>query len=507
MHKSGAVRYAEKRRTGTCRFADRVATVSLDIFHAKIPKAFRELQRQTCVASIVAHFKEDDHLQVVSLGVGTKFLAESILRKEELDDDLNNSMEGIDGLCGYVGYGLRVRDCHAEVLARRAFRRRLLLEMKELSHRNPVDLFESSSDCYRRILKKSPQTGNVEGERNHRFELVSGVTLHFYSSSAPCGNAVLKKFSKMLGENYDEELAVDKWPQPEHTPILGHALQMGQFALLTKRDSTVEKTGNPWIETKAPLKGWPAAQSDDWCPPGTSIVWYNRGSIHTCSDKICRWNILGLQGSLLSSLLEVPIFMETLTVGRKFTACICRRAVCCRAAIMPKKKQQAQVECRHDENQGFYRLHHPTVMGTSIYMDDLGVLDMKNKVEECQDVRFDSPLCWAWWLGENHEHCEAECIDGSTGFALEWEVSLLPIESKMTKVSSISTASLLRLFGTIRYTDAAHVTAITSLVGLRAFKIRNATKYESEKTNLMTSHMVFKQWRRRSFDIGCSQAT
>ena len=41
--------------------------------------------------------------------------------------------------------------------------------------------------------------------------------------------------------------------------------------------------------------------------------------IKSCSDKICRWNVLGLQGALLTPLLDRPIYLETITLACEAT--------------------------------------------------------------------------------------------------------------------------------------------------------------------------------------------
>ena len=378
----------------------------------------------------------------------------------------------------------------------------------------------------------------------------------------------LKKFATMKQERFRDNLGMDEWPADVHDPIIGHSVNLGQFALLVKRDpgrasSAAAATGQLRREmntvgtsnkngTQSPIakkRKAPAMQSTDWCPPGTSTVWANEGSIHTCSDKLCRWNCLGLQGSLLASLLEQPLFMSSLTVGRKLTECICRRAVCCRAAAAgTKKKKRNRVEetCQnasatdgsdHIEAQHrSYKINHPAIMGTQVYMDETGVIDMSRNHEpkngetaiEGQDVRFHNSLSWAWWpsitLGEyctKQPQLSFECIDGASGLAVAFEdtKTLCSPPEHRGEASRVSTLSLLdlhvriqKLLGLTSESGAANTENDNSqkqpslhgaqnlpmtLKDLRAYKKRTSPEYEAEKHELLTKHPVFRQWKRR----------
>lgn len=211
-HAAGSLRHAEKRRGGTCRFANRVARASLDAYARSVPPSHRERSKhQTCVAAVVACFRRSpggdarggeagdadadadgdadggndgrSRLQVMGLGAGTKFLPDAVLREEERRLEGNG-----DDAC----YGKRIRDCHAEVLARRAFRRRVALEMLADLRGDDADGGVGGGGGYAPILERAEGRDGDDGggdpkvKSRIRYRLRADVTLHFYASSAPC---------------------------------------------------------------------------------------------------------------------------------------------------------------------------------------------------------------------------------------------------------------------------------------------------------------------------------
>jgi Adenosine-deaminase (editase) domain len=565
-HEKPAVRHLEKRRgeLGSCYFADRIALIVRQHYRQHV----LPLQQQkngagtspqpTCVAAIVAqilttsetaqpcpvHWSDavtaNDRLVVMSIGVGTKFLSSAVLKAEECEPELLTDEHTSEQ--PNLGYGSRVRDCHAEVLARRAFCRYLTDAIhhditRPLGNGSP-GVSQEHDDMLMLERVQSPPFSKTP----FLYRLRSNVTLHLYSSSVPCGNASLKKFAALSKMKFRSDLLPHQWSSQRlstaacssevgldgHPPMPGHSIRLGEFALLLKRDvgfsNASSRNSNQsegaqqeprasaeWLERgHYPIKAqaWPLYSSLSWCPPGTVPSWIastdgaaSGSSIHTCSDKILRWNVLGIQGSLLVSLLvdETPLFLSSVTVGRKFNEVTCRRAFCCRLGtnnpIRTKNRENCFEAGRAAEQQsrkrpvskrrwgdrtadesgdtaavasvddtGHYRINHPAILGTAVLLDESGTIDMshtrptgasevnvdivdQSRKSYCQDLSFHSSLAFVWWqqtptaLDGN-----LECIDCTSGFVEGTKV----VSSGKVSCSRISTLSLVNSYEEIR---------------------------------------------------------
>mmetsp|Transcript_46203 Transcript_46203/g.144897 ORF Transcript_46203/g.144897 Transcript_46203/m.144897 type:complete len:267 (-) Transcript_46203:590-1390(-) len=156
-----------------------------------------------------------------------------------------------------------------------------------------------------------------------RFVLRASLTLHLYTSSQPCGNATLKRWAK---PNSSLRFEGELWENNEHPRILIQAREEGQVAVLVKKDPGAQRKadeGGHEGESKV------TCSREGMLAPGTASAKSGLGHVMCCSDKIAKWNALGVQGALMS-ILAHPIFITSITVGRKFSRPHCLRAFCCR---------------------------------------------------------------------------------------------------------------------------------------------------------------------------------
>ena len=315
------MRSAESFRSSTCHFADKVADASINEFRKVCPENLS--YQQTVIASVVLLSTVGTELsfRVVALGVGTKYLSHRAYETHSFS-------------------GQQIRDCHAEVLARRAF----LKFLQDQVYRSFDEWLRPSKYeiKYRKSIFSLGQNGLLVIKPGHSF--------HFYSSSQPCGNATIKRWAKSKSSEFFNT-PVQIIP-PElfcHERLLVTARQEGEVSILLKRDCS----GSRKLNLTEDGGGYQTAEhvrvemssSDNImknemspaispttpviCPPGTATVDSGEGFLMTCSDKMAKWNAIGVQGALLSNFFE-PVYMASVTVGRKYSRRHCERALCCR---------------------------------------------------------------------------------------------------------------------------------------------------------------------------------
>ncbi|PPQ77271.1 hypothetical protein CVT25_010853 [Psilocybe cyanescens] len=162
--------------------------------------------------------------------------------------------------------GETVHDCHAEVLARRSALRWFLEEILRICSSDGVGSFCSAWIALGKDGKYAPR---------------KGVHLNLYVSTLPCGDASMG----YLASTQDETMAA-----------------MKSSSVFPELESTAASRGRDDYARLGVLRTKPGRADS----PPTSCM--------SCSDKIAKWNVLGIQGALGSNFLS-PLYIEAVIIG------------------------------------------------------------------------------------------------------------------------------------------------------------------------------------------------
>ncbi|CAG9789877.1 unnamed protein product [Diatraea saccharalis] len=178
--------------------------------------------------------------------------------------------------------GRAVNDCHAEVAARRCLQRHLYAQLL---------MYASSTDP-----TVSIPDSDLEPAMGGGYQLKRDRQIHLYVSTAPCGD------SRIFSPHEQPE------PEPDRHP---NRLARGQ--LRTKIESG---------EGTIPVKNCNnLVQTWDGVMQGERLL------TMSCSDKVARWCVVGLQGALLSRFIK-PVYLHSLVLGSLLHHHHMYRAIC-----------------------------------------------------------------------------------------------------------------------------------------------------------------------------------
>lgn len=264
--------------------------------------------------------------------------------------------------------GSTVNDSHAEVIARRSLIRFL--------HYHLAILLCGKTDVKSIFVQK---------ERQGKIQLRDGVKFHLYVSTAPCGDAAI-----FVNESLN---STDDASQSK--AVFG---SRQQGLLRTK----VEKG-----EGTIPLDPQDGILTIDGIRSGQRL------RTASCSDKIAKWNVLGVQGALLSILVE-PVYVSSIILGKLFHPGHLSRAVSMRVELDNDNSFSNQLPSS-------YHVNHPKL--------EPGYLVQQEGPREIETKCKTKMLSLNWAAGED---TSVEVYDGCLGIAA----------SKMAKPSRISRQAL-----------------------------------------------------------------
>ncbi|XP_027776787.1 double-stranded RNA-specific adenosine deaminase isoform X1 [Marmota flaviventris] len=281
--------------------------------------------------------------------LGRKILAAIIMKKDPEDMGVVVSL-GTGNRCvkgdSLSLKGETVNDCHAEIISRRGFIRFL----------------------YSELMKYNPQTA-----KDSIFELARGgeklqikktVSFHLYISTAPCGDGAL--FDKSCSDRALEST------DSRHYPVFENPKQGKLRTKVENGEGTIP------------------VESSDIVPTWDGIRLGERLRTMSCSDKILRWNVLGLQGALLTHFLH-PVYLKSVTLGYLFSQGHLTRAICCRVT---RDGSAFEAGLRYP-----FVVNHPKVGRVSVY-------DSKRQSGKTKETSVN------WCLADGFD---LEILDGTRG--------------------------------------------------------------------------------------------
>lgn len=230
--------------------------------------------------------------------------------------------------------GMVLKDSHAETLARRGLMACLwdevefslsLLQSKMATNQDGMDKeINFHGRNLLEVIESIPSRDNDVSTMS--FRLKSCITLHLYVSDSPCGDAAIYEVRNRYNHQKERDEAIEEANHVDDTELnfTGAKIilcgKQTNNKTLPRSSSTVPNAsidttdkissyclGRENVQTFGALR---IKSSRSNIPPD------KRTTSMSCSDKILRWGVFGLQGSLLSVFIPDPICFSSICVSK-----------------------------------------------------------------------------------------------------------------------------------------------------------------------------------------------
>lgn len=282
--------------------SNKVAQTALRHYHNDLPQKAKPKDTEWTVYAAIVAVDETD-IWVVSSATGTKCC---VVPKQYGANEAE--------ICVLT-------DCHAEVSARRGLHLVLLSEMKRCSNSKGknVSFRQSVGSNSRKFLleqvpSESSQTSSAPKDSilpAPKFRLKENVTLHLYVSDSPCGDASIYSIQHEKGDEPSDQPKEKKIQFTGAKVVVSEATNAKPSEYARPLIQHVASGVRLVREQRGQHKGKLRTKSGR-----SNLEPHLRSQSMSCSDKIARWAILGLQGGILEAALQDPIRLSTIVVSQ-----------------------------------------------------------------------------------------------------------------------------------------------------------------------------------------------